>query len=66
VTIGDFTTTRVEGRFSLVYLVFNTIMNPAAQAAQVVCFRNAAVHLEPGGCFVIEVMGAPTPAGSFR
>jgi SAM-dependent methyltransferase len=56
VTIGDFTTTRVEGRFSLVYLVFNTVMNPATQAAQVACFRNASVHLEPGGCFVIEVM----------
>ena len=23
--------------------------------AQVACFRNAAAHLEPGGCFVIEV-----------
>src|SRR6478752_1953982 len=27
VTIGDFATTRVEGRFSLAYLVFNTIFN---------------------------------------
>jgi ubiquinone/menaquinone biosynthesis C-methylase UbiE len=27
ITIGDFSTTRVEGRFSLAYLVFNTIMN---------------------------------------
>jgi hypothetical protein len=27
VTIGDIATTRVEGSFSLVYLVFNTIMN---------------------------------------
>jgi SAM-dependent methyltransferase len=56
VTIGDFATTRVEGRFSLVYLVFNTIMNLTTQAAQVACFRNAAAHLEPGGSFVIEVM----------
>ena len=44
--------------FSLAYLVFNTIMNPTTQAAQVACFRNVAAHLEPGGCFVIEV-GVP-------
>jgi SAM-dependent methyltransferase len=55
VTIGDITSTRVEGTFSLVYLVFNTIENLTTQAAQVACFRNAAAHLEPGGCFVIEV-----------
>jgi SAM-dependent methyltransferase len=55
VTIGDFATTTVDGSFSLAYLVFNTIMNLTTQAAQVACFRNAAAHLEPGGCFVIEV-----------
>jgi SAM-dependent methyltransferase len=58
VTIGDFSSTRVEGSFRLVYLVYNTIMNLTSQAAQVDCFRNAAAHLEPGGCFVIEV-GVP-------
>jgi SAM-dependent methyltransferase len=56
VTIGDFSTARVEGPFSLVYLVYNTIMNLTSQAAQVACFRNAAAHLTPGGSFVIEVM----------
>jgi hypothetical protein len=55
VTIGDIATTRAEGRFALVYLVFNTLPNLTSQAAQVACFRNAAAHLEPGGCFVIEV-----------
>src|SRR2546430_4304636 len=54
VTIGDMATTRVEGTFSLVYLVFNTIMNLTTQDAQVDCFVNAAAHLSPGGCFVIE------------
>ena len=54
-TIGDFATTTVEGSFSLAYVVFNTIVNLTTQAAQVACFRNAAAHLEPGGCFVIEV-----------
>jgi SAM-dependent methyltransferase len=55
VTIGDMTTTRVEGSFRLVYLVYNTIENLVTQDAQVDCFRNAAAHLEPGGRFVIEV-----------
>jgi len=55
VAIGDFATTRLDGGFSLAYLVFNTIANLTTQAEQVACFRNAAAHLEPGGCFVIEV-----------
>jgi SAM-dependent methyltransferase len=58
VTIGDFATTRVEGTFSVVYLVFNTIMNLTTQDEQVACFQNVARHLSPGGCFVIEV-GVP-------
>ncbi|MET4926406.1 class I SAM-dependent methyltransferase [Streptomyces sp. PSRA5] len=56
VTIGDFATTKVDGTFSVAYLVFNTIMNLTTQAAQVACFRNVADHLAPGGCFVIETM----------
>jgi SAM-dependent methyltransferase len=55
VTIGDFATTRVEGSFTVVYVVYNTINNLTTQAAQVACFRNAAAHLEPGGRFVVEV-----------
>ena len=58
VTIGDFATTTVNGPFSVAYLVFNTIMNLTTQDGQVACFRNVAAHLEPGGCFVIEV-GVP-------
>jgi len=58
VTIGDFATTRVDGAFSLVYLVFNTIDNLVTQDEQVACFQNAAACLEPGGVFVIEV-GVP-------
>jgi SAM-dependent methyltransferase len=56
VTIGDFATTAVEGRFSVAYLVFNTIMNLTSQEEQAACFQNVAAHLAPGGCFVIEVM----------
>jgi len=58
VTIGNFATTTVEGTFSVAYLVFNTIMNLTTQDEQIACFQNAAAHLEPGGCFVIEV-GVP-------
>src|SRR6266545_77351 len=57
-TIGDFATTKVDRTFRLAYLVFNTIMNLTTQDEQVECFRNVAAHLEPGGCFVIEV-GVP-------
>jgi SAM-dependent methyltransferase len=55
VTIGDMASTRVEGSFTLVFLVFNTIGNLTTQQQQVACFANAASHLEPGGRFVIEV-----------
>jgi SAM-dependent methyltransferase len=58
VTIGDMATTRVDGSFRLVYLVYNTIGNLTTQEQQVACFANAGAHLEPGGCFVIEV-GVP-------
>lgn len=55
VTIGDFATTKLGRMFRLAYLVFNTITNLTTQDEQVECFRNVAEHLEPGGCFVIEV-----------
>ena len=54
VAIGDMATTWVEGEFSLVYLVFNTIFNLVTQDSQVACFENAAAHLSSGGVFVIE------------
>ena len=55
VVIGDFATTAVGRRFSLAYLVFNTIMNLTTQDQQVACFKNVAAHLVAGGRFVIEV-----------
>jgi SAM-dependent methyltransferase len=60
VTIGDMTSTRVPGTFSLVYLVFNTIQNVTTQDEQLAIFANAAAHLEPGGHFLVEV-GVPQP-----
>jgi SAM-dependent methyltransferase len=58
VVLGDMATAVAPGAYTLVYLVFNTISNLLAQAAQVACFRNAARHLAPGGRFVIE-LGVP-------
>jgi SAM-dependent methyltransferase len=56
VTIGDFATATVDRTFTVAYLVANTIMNLTTQDEQVACFQNVAGHLEPGGCFVIEVL----------
>jgi SAM-dependent methyltransferase len=55
VIAGDMATARAPGRYTLVYLVYNTISNLLTQAGQVECFRNAARHLTPGGRFVIEL-----------
>ena len=70
VTMGDMRTTRVDGEFALVYLVYNTINNLLTQDDQVQCFENAAAHLAAGGRFVIEV-GVPQlqrlpPGETFR
>jgi SAM-dependent methyltransferase len=55
VAIGDMSTTRVDGEFSLAYVVFNSINNVTTQDGQAAVFANAAAHLAPGGCFVVEV-----------
>ena len=56
VVVGDMTTSRVDGSFSLAYIVANSILNLTTQDAQVACFANVARHLDPGGCFVAEVV----------
>lgn len=59
IAIGDMTSTRVSGAFSLVFLVFNTIDNLTTQKAQIACFANAARHLAPGGRFLVETSVPP-------
>lgn len=56
VTVGDFATATVAagGRFTLVYLLRNTITNLTIQDEQIRAFGNAAAHPDPGGCFLIE------------
>ncbi|MEA2298681.1 MAG: hypothetical protein QOF77_1617 [Solirubrobacteraceae bacterium] len=54
VVVGDYATARVDGAFSVVVLPFNGIFGLPTRQSQIDCFANAARHLEPGGCFVIE------------
>ncbi len=54
VTIGDFLTLNLEEQFAVVVLPLNGIFGPADRDAQIACFRNAARHLQPDGCFVVE------------
>jgi SAM-dependent methyltransferase len=62
VTVEDMTSVRLPQRFGLVYLVANAIMNVTTQEEQEAVFRTAAAHLEPGGCFAVEVI-VPQPGG---
>jgi len=55
VVVGDMTTERVDGTFSLAYIVCNSLNNVTTQEGQIAVFANAARHLEPGGRFVVEV-----------
>jgi SAM-dependent methyltransferase len=63
VTLGDFSLVPVEGRYPLIYLVFNTFFNLLTQDEQVRCFENVAAHLTEEGAFVIEAF---TPDWLFR
>jgi len=54
VVLGDYVDTYVPGTFSVVVLAFNGIFDPRGRDAQLATFRNAASHLEPAGCFVVE------------
>lgn len=54
VSIGNFVDVGVEGRFSLIFVVFNTLFALDSQEEQVRCFSNVANHLADGGLFLIE------------
>jgi SAM-dependent methyltransferase len=60
VTIGDFADVGVDGSYSLVYVVFNTLFALPSQDEQVRCFQNVAGRLAPGGVFVVEAF-VPEP-----
>ncbi|HZC83240.1 MAG TPA: class I SAM-dependent methyltransferase, partial [Rubrobacter sp.] len=54
VSIGDFAGLDIQGKFSLVYVVFNTFFALISKEDQVRCFSNVAGRLREGGVFVIE------------
>lgn len=60
VTIGDMAEVPVDGRFALVFVVFNTFFQLYSQEDQVRCFANVVRHLEPGGRFLIHAFVADT------
>jgi SAM-dependent methyltransferase len=54
VAIGDFADVDVAGRYSLIYVVFNTFFSLTSQDDQVRCFANCASRLDAGGALLIE------------
>jgi SAM-dependent methyltransferase len=54
VAVGDFADVAVDGRFALIFVVFNTFYGLLSQDDQVRCFARVAEHLTDGGVFVID------------
>jgi Methyltransferase domain len=54
VTMGDFADVGVDGRYSLVFVAFNTLFALLTQDDQLRCFANVAVRLTDEGVFVVE------------
>ncbi|GHE44541.1 class I SAM-dependent methyltransferase [Streptomyces vinaceus] len=55
--IADFTS---ERRYSLIFLLLNSLYALQTQEEQIQCFESVAAHLEPGGLFVVETF-VPDP-----
>ena len=60
VTVGDFADFDLVQRFSLVFVVFNTLFVLPDQEAQLACFGAVSRHLLPGGRFLVEAF-VPDP-----
>ena len=54
VEMGNFANLKIGGRFSLIYVVFNTFFGILTQDDQVRCFMRVAKRLTSDGVFVIE------------
>lgn len=54
VTIGDFAEVEVEGTFSLIFVINNTLFMLTEQEDQVRCFENVAAHLEESGVYLVD------------
>ena len=57
---GSFVDFRIDKRFQLIYVVFNTFFNLLTQEEQVDCFKTVAEHLSLDGMFLLEVF-VPDP-----
>ena len=65
VICGDMATVTMPGRYRLVYVVFNSLMNLLTQDEQVRCVANAAQHLSDDGVFVVDNV-VPDPMYGLR
>lgn len=54
VTIGDFADVEVEGTYSLIYVLNNTLFMLTEQEEQVRCFENVAERLDEPGVFLVD------------
>lgn len=54
VALGSFTDMPVDGEFSLIYAIFNTLFCAASQDEQLRTIQLAAGHLTPNGALVVE------------
>jgi len=54
VTVGNFADLEVHGKFSLIFVAFNTFFALPSQEDQLRCFGAVSMHLGPGGAFLIE------------
>jgi SAM-dependent methyltransferase len=54
VEIGDFAEVKIGGKFSLVFVIFNTLFMLNSQDEQLRCFSRVARHLSDDGVFVVE------------
>jgi SAM-dependent methyltransferase len=54
VSFGNFADVDIDGRFSLIFIVFNTFYALLTQEEQVRCFRNVGERLTEDGTFVVE------------
>ncbi len=54
IEIGDFADIKVNGKFSLIYVVFNTFFGLVTQQHQVRCMERVARHLSEDGLFILE------------
>lgn len=54
IAMGNFADMAIPGRFSVIFVAFNTFFGLLTQDDQVRCFRGVAEHLSDDGVFVIE------------